>query len=398
MNRVFKTVLLIANLFIAGQLYATAETTLIDDIRYTINFNDGTASIEQQWFDDREYIKNAVIPESIEYKGKKYPVVALGENALYGCKNMESVIVPPSVKSIGEDAFRNCRGLTEVSLPMDLPSLSEGIFDGCSSLETIELPKKITSIPHFAFSNCKSLKSITIPDKVETIESQSFEYCTRLREIHLPPSVVLIDGELTDASDATVYISDLKAFCDIQVSYHGIAGNIGWFLNLNGKEVTELIIPDGVESMYIFHRCRSLISITTPKSLKYCQFDNSNLETITMSSATKKVDISGCDNLKTINLYAVTPPELAGWIKKVYVHVPKGTKALYEADENWSKCYAIIDDLPNESGIDDVIIDNDSPVTVYDLSGNIIADTLEGLDAGIYIVRQGESIRKIIVQ
>ena len=42
--------------------------------------------------------------------------------------------------------------------------------------------------------------------------------------------------------------------------------------------------------------------------------------------------------------------------------------------------------------------DNDAPVQVYDLNGRYVANKVDGLEAGFYIVRQGDNVKKIRIR
>ena len=59
--------------------------TVIDGIRYGIKDNEATV-VRQP-----ENIKEAIIPESIAYRGTIYPVTTIGYKAFYGCKSLPSI-------------------------------------------------------------------------------------------------------------------------------------------------------------------------------------------------------------------------------------------------------------------------------------------------------------------
>ena len=68
----------------------------------------------------------------------------------------------------------------------------------------------------------------------------------------------------------SVHISDLTAWCNI--SFSDASSNPLYYahhLYLNGKEVTNLIIPDGMTSIrdYAFYWCSGLTSIAIPNSV-----------------------------------------------------------------------------------------------------------------------------------
>ena len=51
-----------------------------------------------------------------------------------------------------------------------------------------------------------------------------------------------------------------------------------------------------------------------------------------------------------------------------------------------------------DNGITDVLVDLTQPYRVYSLSGQPYGDSLEGLRPGIYVVRQGEAAKKVVVR
>ena len=91
---------------------------------------------------------------------------------------------------------------------------SFGAFEGCSELTSITIPKSIKSIGHQAFAGCTSLKSVNISDL--------YAWCN-------------VDFDLYD-----------------RYGYYFPNANPLYFahtLYLNGNKVTDLKIPDGIESI-----------------------------------------------------------------------------------------------------------------------------------------------------
>ena len=53
----------------------------------------------------------------------------IGESAFSDCSNLESLVIPNSVKTIGEDAFANCMNLYSVTSLINMPfKLNESAF------------------------------------------------------------------------------------------------------------------------------------------------------------------------------------------------------------------------------------------------------------------------------
>ena len=167
------------------------------------------------------------------------------------------------------------------SVPAGLSySVSSGevtITDYTGSAAELVIPDTIngypvTSIGEDAFYNCRKLTSVTIPDSVTSIGNDAFYYCSSLTSITIPDSVTSIgeDAFCWCSSLTAVYITDVAAWCGITFG-DSIANPLYYAKNLylNGKMVTDLVIPDSVTSIgsYAFCNCDSLTSITIPDSV-----------------------------------------------------------------------------------------------------------------------------------
>ena len=98
---------------------------------------------------------------------------------------------------------------------------------------------------------------MTIPNTVTSMGFNAFYLCNGL---------------------TSVAISDLAAWCNIYLYYNDINSNpltYAHHLYLDGKEITDLVIPNGVTSIkkYAFYGCSGLNSVTIPSSVN--SIDNS---------------------------------------------------------------------------------------------------------------------------
>ena len=249
----------------------------------TIIFRQKLSSIESDAF---RYtgLTSVTIPNS---------VTSIGEGAFFGCSSMTSITIPNSVTSIGLGAFGDCTGLTSpvynahifafmptsysgaYTIPDGIESIAGGAFNGCNGLTSVTIPNSVTSIGKGAFYGCSSMTSITIPNSVTSIGSSAFDECYALTAVH---------------------ISDLAAWC--KISFGSESANPlsrTHTLYLNGKLVTDLVIPNSVTSIErnAFYHCTSLTSVTIPNSVT--SIGNSAFY---RCSALKSIEIS--NNVTTI--------------------------------------------------------------------------------------------------
>ena len=312
-----------------------------------------------------EYSGNLVIPESVIYEGKTYPVTSIGHSAFYGCFGLTSVTIGNSVTTIGGFAFIDCYRLISVTIPNSVTiigpsafantgisenapngifyvdkwvcgykgtmpdntsiSLKEGTlgiqvsaFSDRSGLTSVTIPNSVTRIPASAFYNCKGLTSVTIPNSVTSIGEQAFFNCQNLTSIEIPNSVTSIGNQ----------------------AFTGCSG------------LTSVTIPNSVTSIehQVFLGCRGLTSITIPNSVtsigseafEYCSgLTSVNIGEGVTSIGNKAFD--GCKNIIEISSTSTTPCEFGYSVfpNEVYqnatLYVPTLYKDVYTQTNYWNR-------------------------------------------------------------
>lgn len=180
----------------------------------------------------------------------------LGSYAFYGCKNIEEIVLPESLKviresvfqsnkiksitlpdsveTIGSGAFKNC-ALTNVVLSASLEQIGNDAFRG-TALKEVVIPGTVRTIGTSAFSGVISLTKVTFEVGVEMIGSSAFSSCINLTSVEIPGSVRTIDNS----------------------AFSGCTG------------LQNLVLHEGVESIggSAFWGCSSLTKLSIPKSVK----------------------------------------------------------------------------------------------------------------------------------
>ncbi|MBR5479140.1 MAG: leucine-rich repeat protein [Clostridia bacterium] len=139
----------------------------------------------------------------------------------------------------------------------------------------VVIEEGVTSICSDAFKDCTALCEIVIPDTVTSIGGYAFYNCNMLWDITIPQSVTAIHAFAFGGKTAIsrVNIESIAAWCNIDFDGTPIANplNKGGALYLDGKQITNLVIPDGVKKIgyYAFYNYKSLESVTIPASLEY---------------------------------------------------------------------------------------------------------------------------------
>ncbi len=244
-------------------------------------------------------------------------VTSIGAHAFDG-SGISSITIPESVRSFSADAFANCPNLTQVHIS-DLASWCSIDFDGQSSnplnsrynkVVSIDVPRQetvwqteVTYLKRMhLFVGDQEVVDLVIPDGVSEIKAHAFGDCSFVNSVHIPSSVRSIgkDAFLNMSSCNVIDIEDLAAWCSIDFANAGAnplydlyyifyeiekpspytledyvgteieeAYNDCKRLYLNGKQLSNLIIPEGVTQIkpFAFISLFGASSITIPSTV-----------------------------------------------------------------------------------------------------------------------------------
>ena len=180
------------------------------------------------WYDNYARGKDVVYIGKVLYKHNnaklsaavvKEGTISITTRAFSGCKSLQHISIPSSVKYVDRIAFNDCSSLASITvddgnpwldsrdncnaiietktnklivgcrntiIPNTVTSIGYSAFDDCYNLTSITIPNSVTSIGSSAFYDCYNLTSITIPNSVTSIGYSAFYGCDNLSEIHLP--------------------------------------------------------------------------------------------------------------------------------------------------------------------------------------------------------------------
>ncbi len=346
--------IILAALCLQLSICASAYDFKVDRLYYNIiSVEDQT--VEVTYLDksyNADYVKGGlIIPEQVVYANKTYKVTSIGDGSFYGCSKLTSVEIPNTVTSIGSSAFIDCDRLKILEIPNSVTSIGDEAFWGCDGLTSVEIPNSVTEIGRYAFCNCDGLTSIDIPSSVTSIGGEAFSECKSLTNVTI------------------------------------------------GNSVTEI-------GEYAFYCCGRLTSLTIGRSVK----------------AIGEYAFSGCSAIKEVYCMMETPVEIEAEfpnrvLNNAVLYVPKGTKDEYEMVYPWSAFSTIEEfDATGISGVTvsggqfvtvdggTIKVDNTSGqiVNVYTVGGQCVYSgtdsTISNLAKGVYVVKSGDNVAKIILK
>lgn len=186
-----------------------------------------------------DYTGDIIIPSTVTYYGKSYPVVSIGDYAFSGCENLTSVIIPNSVSTIGYGAFKGCKSLSSVTLPSSIKRINSDAFNcdydfyalninitdlkawcemdsqgigrpfqlyiNGSLITHLDIPEGVTTIHDCAFCNCCKITKISIPEGVTAIGDYAFGFVMSESQVivTIPSSIISIGYSAFDCTVLT---------------------------------------------------------------------------------------------------------------------------------------------------------------------------------------------------
>ena len=199
---------------------ASGATVDIDGIIYIVHASKGFAFASEA-VNTAVAGKDIVMPDYINYKGKRIPVTEMRGDIFWG-KSIKSIklpstlteisnaalretdiseiVIPASVKIIQGAAFYGCKNLKKVVFESDKIDELHGCFQNCTSLQSIKLPRYVGLTSYGMFSGCTNLTSVTLPENLTEIKDGTFENCTKLTTINIPASVTKVGSHVFSGS------------------------------------------------------------------------------------------------------------------------------------------------------------------------------------------------------
>jgi hypothetical protein len=309
---------------------------------------DGVTSIENGVFNLCLNLTSVHIPDG---------VTSIGGVAFNYCTNLTSIIIPPGVTSIGEEAFQFCESLTSVTIPSSVTSIGKRAFRECFSLESaITIPYGVTSIEEYTFASCHNVPSITIPSSVKSIGKDAFNSCLSLKSVIIPESVTSIGDYAFGGCIGLTSITIPNSLTSI--GGYGVFGNCSSLISVTIPSSVTSIGPDA------FQDCSSLTSVTIPSSVEiigiFAFSRCKSLESVTIPGSVTSLgqrSFEDCVRLTDMTVEWATPLSIPTntfsgvSLGSSTLHVPSGTKALYEVATGWKNFGTIEDGTASVTGV-----------------------------------------------
>ncbi|MDE6718001.1 MAG: leucine-rich repeat domain-containing protein, partial [Muribaculaceae bacterium] len=367
---------------------------------------------------------------------------SIGAGAFANNSLLETVDLSNSVLDyLPDNIFSGCRMLDEINLPISLNSIGANAFIN-TAIRDLSFLKSVGSIDQSAFRNCRRLVSANLPENIETVSSQIFADCPRLISVSMPSTTTAVEGlivsndrKLSNISCASVEAPEAatSAFDNIRLRYVSLTvpttsfrsylnalqwGKFQSILNRipvvidEGVEVTnvaedeyqDMVREDALEEAQeaaaeerseeeaeMSRRRvarRAAARAATPRQFAKL-FDGAQIQTGNDGSGTR-IFITPQEGVEVTSV-KFNGEEMISKLEGNSLLLPAGSNGQLEIRTNASG-------TPTGVGMIYGDIDPEAVYDVYDLNGILIGHDMDSLERGIYIIRQGATVKKINVR
>lgn len=385
--------------YIAGQNYGASPFAKNSSLR-EVTFGENVTEIGNEFFSSCTGLEKVVMPKTITY---------VGYAAFKNCSSLVDVKFSDSVTDISSELFAYCRKLRHFDFPDNVSSIGSEAFYYCDSLGNVEIPATVESIGDYAFSGSKRMTDLHIPNSVVKIGNSAFRYCDSLRNVSFEDGdTPLIVG--SGAQYVYVNVETPGQFTECPIVSFYLGRNVSYNSDESPIKMSETLrtikIGDRVTKLgyRFFYKCTGLTELEIPASVttigqrafEYC----TNLQKITIGTAFDKGEstraaaedmqcsigelaFNGCTSLDSIFVLHTTPPTAKGaFMEEHYartsLNVPSISLEAYKTADVWKNFFAI--NGINVTKINNVTINNDKDLHIYNLQGHRLTYPKRGLN------------------
>lgn len=344
-------------------------------------------------------------------------ILGLGSSFFDGCTNLQEIYLPDSCISIGEYCFRNCSNLTTFHFPSNLQIIRRGSFMNSGLTGEIVIPNKVRTIEHWAFEGCKGIERFTFPNNCLLQATACFGGCDNLKSITIPnnggtfanldspaleENISLNMFPPTNDSSSSLFSNSTYMNATLKIrkgasSYYSEDDDWGNFLHV--EEVYEQLPITSLNYEFIVPaEYLSLLDIYYPVQYFEVMEGNSLPINLNYSSVGYPAweDFKPYYNGASLGLESVIdithiiagiPDENHEYCTKVFITPPINSPAVFSLVYESAGVEELLDDS----------LDTNQPVEIFDFNGKRVLTDLHNLSSGLYIIKQGKIVKKIMI-
>lgn len=248
------------------------------------------------------------IPLEVLHLPKSARIIA--DAAFLEMKNLKYVYIYDDLTSIGVSSFGICESLKSVRIPDSVTSIGDYAFSCCFGLKELTIGKSVRTIGENAFWWCP-LKEVLLPASVEKIGAGAFGDNSGLAKIislnSTPPAI-----------DATTFGEEVKANAALHVTKGALVNywlDPVWkeFLNMSEDVMCFQPIPDAG-----YGDDEIDLSRYAPEGVDF-KYETSNDDVVEINGTTMRIVGAGTASVAALQTDSGTPMELIGQIRQFKV-------------------------------------------------------------------------------
>lgn len=298
-----------------------------------VTIPDSVESIGASAFANCSRLSDVTLPDNANF-------TALPERLFWGDGALETTNIAslPHLASIGNEAFLDA-GIEAITLPNSITSIGTGAFNACRSLASVTLPDNagFTAIPDRMFFECGSLQRLALSKYVTSIGTDALNGCNALAEISVEggnPAFASEGGVLYNAAKTVLIchpagrsgtltvpgtVTEIGDYAFLNSAHltgislpNGLIHiNEGAFFNCSNATLSQIVLPDSVESIgpFAFNGCGGLTRMDIPEGVtaigSYAFYSCGRLTAISLPDSLLSIDgcaFMGCDSLPALTV------------------------------------------------------------------------------------------------
>lgn len=272
--------------------------------------------------------------DTIETIGLSEYIDYLDDYSMSNLKNLESIVIPYSVKGIGLKAFADCVNLKDVTIHPTVKTIHETAFDGCVRLNIIAEPgsvaydfyqnlimqpiieeeyEDVEDIIYNIHDNVASIEDV-VTGKAEGPSNTSDEKVLGATVVSSGHAVILIDNTKQSVNSGKTYNKDedKETFTDNSNSMTNGSEVIDLFstTDVKGNTVPKYTVVNNEIASRAYYGSKNMADYIMPDTIKEVNdfaFARSNIETITIPQSVTSIGYGAfyhCDNLRDVQIPA----------------------------------------------------------------------------------------------
>ena len=250
------------------------------------------------------------IPETFEYNGITYTVVAVDANAFLNCRDIKEIHLPATCVKFGNNCFRGCTSLTNFPVTETATTMNSGVIWGCSNITEAFIPAGVTGAQisnQFAGSGIKKLTVLPSTTGIR-LNKKAFGATTE----EMPPLEELILYRNIETPNDTYADQPFHNFTTLKkVTFGGELTTIGSDFMIGCTGLTEVIFADGhkVETIGTgaFQGCNHLTTIELPACVTSVPqnlfFNCSQLQSVTFLGEVTSIQQSAFNGTSSLQTF-----------------------------------------------------------------------------------------------